>query len=468
MGFMATGILTGPRVARRRQRQSEWTRSLIGDILAFLIGIGSCYSFTLVGDIHISEIILVPSVVLLLIVRYDRLRLRKRRIGVILTLLLAWLLGQIATDVFRSTPWIDWIRGQANILFLLLDLIGLSILLKGNMRRQMTFLFGLALGIALSAKLQPGLYRGEGMALKFAYCGALMYLVIVASCYFYRRGQHVIVGLLLIGDILFNAVFNLRTITLTMFVAVCLILPIIPERIGRVRILPPLGTQARVFTIVGITLVSGALVGKVMTTLAASGALGYEAQHKNEVQTTAGWGILIGGRPEIIVSSRAVFDSPILGHGSWAKDPKYQRMLVDIENEYGLKVPESGQVRYGGLIPAHSHLMSAWVDAGIMGGIFWIYVLVSAVKTIIRASMSQLPLKPAYIALLVQLLWDVMFSPFGGLRRVIVSYLIVLICDVLDPDSPGRQMVARTFARTQIPLHHRNLGRIHPSFRPSL
>jgi hypothetical protein len=208
---------------------------------------------------------------------------------------------------------------------------------------------------------------------------------------------------------------------------------------------------------------AGAVIGKTMTTLAASGLLGYEAMQKNEVQTTAGWGILIGGRPEIIVSSRAVIDSPILGHGSWARDPKYQRMLLEIENSYGVKVPLT-EVRFGGLIPAHSHLMSAWVDAGIVGAVFWMYILFSTVKAVAKATMSQLPLKPAYISLLVLLLWDIMFSPFGGLRRVTVSFFIVLICDILDPDSPGRKVVAQTLSRAQAPVHLRNLGRVSPRF----
>src|ERR1700721_463423 len=122
MRFMAIRTLTGPKVARRRQRQNEWAKSLIGDILSLFIGLGSCYSFTLIGDIHISEIILVPSLVLLLILHPGRLRLRKRKIGIILTLMLLWLLGQIVTDIYRATEMRYWMRGQANILVFMLDL----------------------------------------------------------------------------------------------------------------------------------------------------------------------------------------------------------------------------------------------------------------------------------------------------------------------------------------------------------
>ena len=465
---MAIGTLAGPKIVRRRQRQNEWAKSLGGDILALFVGLGICYSIKLIGDIHINEIILVPALALLLVVNPGRLRLRKRRIGVILVLMLLWLVGQIATDIYRSVELHDWLRGQANIVIFMLDLIAITILLKGNGRRQLIFLYGLAVGITLSVRLQPGFIEGgQAGAIKFAYSASLFYFVAAASCFFYQRGKYSIVGFLLFADICFNVIFNLRSLTLIIFIATCLILPVIPENIGRIRILPPARSRARVFVIVGITLIAGAIAGKAMTTLAASGALGDQAQQKNQLQTSAGWGILIGGRPEIIVSSQAVIDSPILGHGSWAKDAKYTRMLADIENEYGMKVSDTQESRYDFLIPAHSHIMGAWVDAGMLGGAFWIYILILTGKSILTAARSQLPLKPTYITLLVLFVWDNMFSPFGGGARVTASFLIVLICDILDPDSPNHQSVAQTFSHTQVPLNRRNLGRIAPHFRSS-
>jgi len=465
---MAIGTLTGLQVARRRPRQNEWAQSLGGDVLAFLIGLGSCFTLKIIGDIPICELILIPSLPLLFTMNPHRLRLRQRRIGVILSLMFLWLLGQIVTDVYRSTASRDWLRGDANIVFFILDMIGLAILLKGNMRRQMILFFGLAIGLGLAPILEPSLFTGEGTALKFGYAWTILYLATLASCHFYRRRQYFLAGLFLIGDIIFNGLHNFRTVTLTMFVATCLVLPIIPEKIGQFRILPKGQTPARVLTVLGIALISGALTGKVMTTLAASGLLGAEAQWKNQQQTSAGWGILIGGRPEIIVSARAVMDSPILGHGSWAKDPKYVAMLNEIEAEYGMQVLDPQGERYAGLIPAHSHLMGAWVNAGIVGAIFWIYILVSTLKSIVRASLARIPVKPVYVCLLTLLLWDILFSPFGGLRRVTVSFFIVIICEILDPDNSARQMARRAFARAQFPMQIRNLGRISPGLRPSL
>ena len=50
---------------------------------------------------------------------------------------------------------------------------------------------------------------------------------------------------------------------------------------------------------------------------AASGFLGAEAQTKYFDQAGV-FGALLGGRAEALVSSQAIADSPIIGHGSWA------------------------------------------------------------------------------------------------------------------------------------------------------
>ena len=434
--------------------------SLGGDILALLVGLGACYTVKLVGDIPLSEVILIPSIPILFAIHPGRLRLRKRKFGVILTLMFLWLLSQIVTDVYRSTAADDWIRGDANIAFFILDLIGMAILLKGNMRRQMIYFFGLAIGMGLAPKVDPGWHYPADASFKFSYGFTLMYLVALISCYFYKRRKYSIVGLLFMANIGVNILFNYRSVILIMFITACLILPVIPERIGRLRVLPPMQTKSRILIIVGIVLIAGVLAGKVMTTLADSGVLGEEARSKNQQETMAGWGVLIGGRPEVLVSSRAVLDSPILGHGSEAKDPKYSEMLNEIEASYGLPVNESGEGKYEGLIPAHSHLMAAWVFSGVCGAIFWIYILVLSLKSVVQAVISQLPVTPVYTLVLVLFIWNIFFSPFGGIERVTTSFFIIIICDLLDPEAETRKVIVPMPAHGVVRLRSRNLGRI--------
>ena len=463
---MATHTLTRLQSPRRRQRQYQWVKSFVGDMLAFLVALGVCYVVKLVGALPISEVILIPFIPLLWVLNRHRLNLRKRKLGVILTLALLWLFGQIATDIYRSTVFHDWSRGQALILFFLLDIIGLTLLLKGNVRRQLIFFLGLGIGFGLVPRLQPGWESADAATtFKFGYSWAVMYTSTLISCYFYKRRQYFGVALLLFVCLSATILFNFRSGLLILFVTACLILPVIPERIGRFRILPPARTRARVFTIIGIALVAGALAGKGMAALAASGALGPGAQAKNSYETKAGWGLLLGGRPEILVSSRAVMDSPILGHGSWAKDPKYSEMLSEIEAEYGMGTGSTANVeKSGGVIPSHSHLMNAWVLSGVLGAVFWIYLFALTLKAIVKLAMLQPATAPVFVLLLSGMTWDLLFSPFGGVARVTGAFIVVVICDILDPDSEISNTVVPRFKRTRVSMHPRNLGRVSRRF----
>ena len=47
------------------------------------------------------------------------------------------------------------------------------------------------------------------------------------------------------------------------------------------------------------------------------------------------YGLLLGGRSEFLVSSLAVLESPVIGHGSWAKDCRYASLYVELKREAG-------------------------------------------------------------------------------------------------------------------------------------
>jgi hypothetical protein len=55
---------------------------------------------------------------------------------------------------------------------------------------------------------------------------------------------------------------------------------------------------------------------------ASEGWLGDEAREKYLIQSSGDMGILLGGRTQILASAQAIIDSPVIGHGSRAKDSK--------------------------------------------------------------------------------------------------------------------------------------------------
>lgn len=413
-----------PRLHVRPPKRNAWAVSLCADLLAFSIGIGSCYTVRVFGEIPGCEVILIPFLPVLLAIHPDRIV--RRRLLIMFALMGLWLLAQITTDIYRATEMVNWAKGDASICFFALDLAGLAVLLKQNLHRQKLFILGLALGSLLAMKIDPNVYVA-GSPWKFGYASGVMLLVILISCHFYHRRQFAIVGLLLVGITGVNLLLNFRSPVLFLLITAVLILNLIPE-----QLLPPRGTNARIAILAALVLCAGGAASFTVSSLANSGALGPEAQLKNQKQSGSGMGLLFGGRPEIFVSSRAVFDSPILGHGSWARDMKYVDMLNDFASDHGMRPEGLEESEFQGLIPSHSHLMSAWVYAGVFGAIFWGYVFGLGVKALIRVATVLPPIAPLYVWMLVNFVFDVLFSPFGSIRRITEAFVLVMVLDVLD------------------------------------
>jgi hypothetical protein len=155
--------------------------------------------------------------------------------------------------------------------------------------------------------------------------------------------------------------------------------------------------------------------------LASNGALGASASKKYAAQANSSFGLLTRGRPEILVSSRAVADSPLLGHGSWAKDPKYLEMQI------GRGLDPSPAMLAEGLIPTHSYLMGAWVEAGVLGVPIWVWTLFLAAGVLARLYGRDGQLVPLIAFAAFALIWNVFFSPYGSFERLIAPYYILIL-----------------------------------------
>lgn len=395
--------------------------------LVFAIGLAASFSVRLVGSFPIAEFIVIPIAPVVIILQSRRIF--KRGMTGIFILMGLWLLGQMLTDAYRRTPANDWMRGWAAIVFFALDLACLAALLERNDRRKVVFLTGIAIGSLLSIQFQPIVGPDPW---KFGYSYGTMLIVVLISSYFFSRRRYIITGLLFAGLIGVNLIFNYRSPILFLLVVIVLVLPVAPERVGSMKLLPQRGSLARVAILAAMALGAGAASSALIHWATSIGLAGEDAQAKNLEQEESKQGLLLGGRPEIFVSSRAVMESPILGHGSWAKDLKYVEMLNDIQIENGFQTDLKDLEEEEGVIPAHSHLMAAWVWAGVLGAIFWAYIFWLVLKTTIVVSNLRPPLAPVYAWILVSYLWAILFSPFGREDRIVEAAIIVIMVDLLE------------------------------------
>ena len=404
--------------------------SIAADLVTLAIGLTTTVTVRLVGDLPISEVILVAVLPILLAVHGRRVQ--RPEFKVVFFLAGLWLFGQAASDMYRQTAMLDWIRGNAAVIFFGLDIVGLVILLRKNERRKVLFLAGTALGSILVTFFNPSVFA-QDQPWKFGYASGVITLVLLISSFFYARRRYMIAGLFVLGIAVVNLLLNYRSPVGGLLIIIALVFPVIPEHLGRVKILPHSGGAVRVAVLIGLALGAVWVSGRLVDFVTSSGLISEAAREKNEAEQQAG-SLLLGGRPEIQVSLQAVLDSPILGHGSWPQDPKYIQMLFDRQVEQGLIDTDDMSAYKSDLIPTHSHLMGAWVWAGILGAVFWFYILWLTARATIRVAIRRPALAPIYSYTVVSMFWQIMFSPFGLNARVYDAVAIVIMIDLLDPE----------------------------------
>jgi O-antigen ligase len=167
----------------------------------------------------------------------------------------------------------------------------------------------------------------------------------------------------------------------------------------------------------------------------------------------------VGGRPETLVAIQAIRDSPIIGHGSFPFGVKYLQLKQDIQYEHGYSDSDEAEDTEFPVIPTHSHLTLAWVEGGILGGICWIYIFVLVLRAVLRLSAQRPHMAPLYSYLLVNFLWDILYSPFGSVNRMRAAFFILLSYFILRTPAVKTVRVRRPRARTL----YRSLANARPA-----
>ena len=78
------------------------------------------------------------------------------------------------------------------------------------------------------------------------------------------------------------------------------------------------------------------------------------------------------------------------------------------------------------ILPGHSYLMGGWVYAGILGLIFWFYILRLIFKFLYVGLVYDLKLMGINMFLICMMLWNILFSPFSD-RLNFLFFIMSLI-----------------------------------------
>jgi len=410
-------------VLRTRTRYELWPSGLT--ILAFLIPAASFFEIEVIGRLFGSDILCLGLFPLLLYSKGGILKSPFARTFIGLGLF--YLCGQIISDLVLQTPYYDYCRGWAKIAVTILSFCTIFMLIGLDRAKILIFAVGIAAGDILQFYFNPGMYT-EGDPWKFGIGVPVTWLIIVSPIFFQKmsilKTNSKLLIFFLAGAL--NLYFGFRSLAGICFMALAYL---ILQRLLQARTIKDVRTPKKKVVLMAIGLFAAAImIVEAYEFSAREGWLGPKEQRKYEAQAYGELGLFLAGRSEILVAARAIWESPFLGYGSWAKDWEYAEMLVSLKRQLGYS---PGTVHELGLIPTHSHLFGAWVEAGLLRAIFWGWVLSLPARAGMRLFIADDPHTPLLIFIAFLMTWDILFSPFGSERRFLMPFYSVCMIDVL-------------------------------------
>lgn len=423
-------IATARVIGRRPRRKPLWTsrEAFFTDLGIFLLGVAGAFSVNLVGALPGNEILLFPILPVLLLAKGSRAFKREYLWFYVLTL--AWLLGTIVADSYVGIGSAFRLKGIARVVFFGLDFMLLAILINNKTRRKVIFALSIVAVMFVFSRSFEGDFLTEW---KFGISSSVTLLALLGCSYYYARKKYRNCAIIYLVLVVLNLKFAFRSQMVVDLVAAVLTIPIF-DRHGPADGNRPSNTVKILKPILLLALAGGAalVASETIKFAAQQGFFDEDVADKFQSQSKGKLGVLFGGRPETLVAIQAIRDSPIIGHGSFAAEQRYLDLKADLMYENGYSETDESDDVNGNAIPTHSHLTMAWVESGILGGVLWIYILVLVIRAILRITIVRPPLSPLYCYLLVNFVWDILYSPFGSINRLWGAYLVLISLDLLQ------------------------------------
>lgn len=390
---------------------------------------GLFYESNFIGQLYGVELALLFLFPIFLFLSKDRLATSARSV---LWLMFLWLVVQAATDLYRDTYIGDYLRGWAKIVFFALDIYVLAKLLVTEAR---LLVFVVAWNIA---------YVGWNYYFNFddvlaTWKFGLGFLIcnVIAAAVLYVIKSRLAVARIMVAVCFATAAASLFLNARNTFLSLSFsgLLFLIASGKWTKSIIDSLWRRSPLLIVLPAALAAYA-AGLIYVGGAASGVFGEEARQKFVEQRTDASGdavlaILAGGRDEFYSSTAAIADSPIIGYGSWARSSYYYSIYVQGVREHGTpqQIQEVDRKIWIGepLIPTHSYLLGAWVEAGFVGALFWLLLAWRTFNAIRQGLLLASRVQVMILLNAFPFLWNIFFSPFGGTSRLVATAFIVLL-----------------------------------------
>lgn len=383
----------------------NWSKK---DWFVFIVGLFSMIKFRLLGTFALSELMIFTTY---LFIGFRTKFTDNKRMNYLFVFAILWCIGVFISDRINDINLVDSLKGSFNVIFIIILIPFVYWALEDKPQRMILFWIGNGLSSIFAFYFQRiDSYNEIDANIWKVY--AFYPAAIALSGLLYYKGRNVI-ACLLIEIFAFWSLFNMsRNIFLSMTCAVSLILFIdwIKQNSFN-RITMYKRKSLSLLIVFGI-----ALIGILYTYeyLARNRILGEPAYQKYIMQKYSKEG-LASGRSDAFQSLFLISKNPIIGYGSYAKD----------KNELIRQFDKGTNRDRNDLLPGHSYILGAWVYSGILGALFWAYILYLIFIFIKDKILLDDKLVGINALLTFQMLWNILFSPFAN--RLNFLFFITLI-----------------------------------------
>lgn len=382
--------------------------------MIFIIGMLSMIKIKIVGTMTVGElVVLTLSPCYISKMSYWKYKNMK----FLILFMFLWILGVIISDIYNGTDLENFAKGFFNVFIMLLSIPVIYNLIIDKPHRILLFWFYYSLSSAIFYFLEvmPKSIAGTNDVWFIYY---FLPLAMFLSGLLYYKGYRLLSMVFISFYSIISLWFNSRNIFLTMGISVTVLL-----FMGNVNELNKYELsrkmKSRFLLLLVSLLFSFVVIKKTYEFLAYNGILGDYAYNKYITQKNSDQG-LASGRIDFIQAILAISEKPFSGHGSYSTDKIGSFYL----KSYMLNYDTDDYVATD-VLPSHSYILGAWVFSGILGALFWLYVI----YTIFVFLYKYIAYDPKMIALTLffstNMLWNIMFSPFSD-RIGFLFYIIII------------------------------------------
>lgn len=411
-----------------QERRSNLTTRVLSCTLWVAIGISVAVQIKVGPTLLGSDVIILFIFPVVLYTVFQQPGRIAPQIFTILLLLFLWAAAASVSDIVNDSSALDRVRGLSIIVVFAVNLLAFGAYIGGRRHHELSFAAAMAVGMVIREAIKPD-WSNFSEIWKFEIgLPLVVFTMILLDVQYKFSAMRLLVHMAALAFFaVVSALLDFRS--LSAFLILCFVYLFKKLTLaGAVRKLSRTvrDTKSSIDYIKPILLVAITIAGIYLAyqTAVSAGWLGRGAAQRFAQQQSSRLGVVIGGRPEILISSYAIFQKPLLGFGSWPQNCELVALYNQLKSKFDI---ESNQIEHGCLIPTHSHLFGSWVSAGILAVPIWLYVLWIFSKWCIRAlrDANFQEVAPFFMGCVV--IWNVLFSPFSGRERVTDAFYISVV-----------------------------------------